>query len=314
MHQILLAIAWLAAVILIALGAAGLVAGMDAPAGGGSRPWLTARDDAVVGARLDAIAADLQLISDQLDALGVQGRAALSALVANDPASAAAALDAGDRLVADIRSRSTLIQTALAEVPLIGTPEAEFRLGPAVRDRHARLAAAVISTQDLEAAWLQLASGSASAARLSSLLAAHDEAVIAAAEQGRAAEYAKALTILEEADTAIADARLLRSQLARTVDVTTLDEWLERSSDYDVALRGLYAALVDSDGRITDAVRTAMTAERKAKDRLPPDTRGLVLIMAEIGRGGMNGAVIAIEQARGQLTAALADPSPSPGT
>lgn len=314
MRQILLAIAWLAAVILIAFGAAGLVAGMDAPAGGGSRPWLTARDDAVVGARLDAIAADLQLISDQLDALGVQGRAALSALVANDPASAAVALDAGDRLVADIRSRSTLIQTALAEVPLIGTPEAEFRLGPAVRDRHARLAAALTSTQDLEGAWLQLASGSASAARLSSLLAAHDKAVIAAAEQGRAAEYAKALTILEEADTAIADARLLRSQLARTVDVTTLDEWLERSSDYDIALRGLYAALVDSDGRITDAVRTAMTAERKAKDRLPPDTRGLVLIMAEIGRGGMNGAVIAIEQARGQLTAALADPSPSPGT
>lgn len=313
-RQILLALAWLAAALLIALGAAGLVAGMDAPAGAGSRPWLTARDDAVAEARLDAIAADLRLVSDQLDALGVQGRAALSALVANDPASAAAALDAGDRHVADIRSRSTLIEAALDEVPLIGTPEAGFRLGPAVRDRHARLAAAVAATQGLEAAWLQLASGSAAAARLSSLLAAHDEAVLAAAAQGREAEYARALTILEEADAAIADARVLRSQLARTVDVTTLDEWLKRSAGYDVALRKLYAALVDSDGRINDAVRTAMTAEGKAKDRLPPDTRGLVLIMAEIGRGGMNGAVIAIEQARGQLTEALAEPAPSPET
>ena len=312
MRQILLALAWLAAVLLIALGAAGLVAGMDTPATAGSRPWLTARDDLVVGERLDAIAADLQLVSDRLDALGVQGRAALSSLVANDAATAAAALDEGDRLVADIRARSAQIETALDEVPLIGTPEAEFRLGPAVRDRHARLEAAVASTQGLEAVWLQLANGSAAAARLSSLLAAHDDAVIAAAEQGRDANYEEALTILDGADTAIADAKLLRNQLARTVDVTTLDEWLDRSARYDTALRDLYAALVDSDGRITGAVREAMTAEEKAQDRLPPDTRGLVLIMAEIGRGGMNGAVVAIEQARGQLTGALALPAPSP--
>jgi len=313
-RQILLALVWLAAVLLIALGAAGLVAGMDVPATAGSRPWLTARDDVVVGARLDAIAADLGLVSDQLDALGVQGRGALSALVANDPASAATALDAGDQLVADIQARAARIETALDEVPVIGTPEAAFRLGPAVRDRHARLEGAVAATRGLEAAWLQLASGSAAAARLSSLLAAHDDAVLAAAEQGRDAEYEQALTILEDADTAIADARRLRNNLARTVDVTTLDEWLDRSARYDVALRELYAALVDSDGRINGAVREAMTAESRAKDRLPPDTRALVLIMAEIGRGGMNGAVVAIEQARGQLTAALAEPTPSPGT
>ncbi len=314
MRQILAAFAWLVAVLLIALGAAGLVAGMDAPATAGSRPWLTARDDLVVGQRLDSIAADLQLVSDRLDALGVQGRGALSALVGNDAATAAAALDEGDRLVADIRARSAQVETALDEVPFIGTPEAAFRLGPAVRDRYARLEAAVASTQGLEAAWLELASGSAAAARLASLLAAHDEAVLAAAAQGRDAEYAQALTLLDDADTAIADARLLRVRLARTVDVTTLDEWLDRSARYDVALRDLYQALGDSDGRVTGAVRKAMAAEEKAQDRLPPDTRGLVLIMAEIGRGGMNGAVVAIEQARGRLTEALAEPEPSPGT
>ncbi len=314
MRQILLALAWLVAVLLIALGAAGLVAGMDVPATAGSRPWLTARDDVVVEARLDVIAADLELVSGQLDALGVQGRGALSALVANDPASAATALDAGDLLIADIRARTAGIETALDDVPVIGTPEAAFRLGQGVRDRHARLDAAVAATRGLDAAWLQLASGSAAAARLSSLLAAHDEAVLAAAAQGRDAEYEQALTILQDADTAIADARRLRNNLARTVDVTTLDEWLERSARYDVALRELYAALVDSDGRVNSAVRAAMAAEGRAKDRLPPDTRGLVLIMAEIGRGGMNGAVVAIEQARGELTAALAEPTPSPGT
>jgi hypothetical protein len=117
---------------------------------------------------------------------------------------------------------------------------------------------------------------------------------------------------LEEADKAIADAGHLRDQLAKTVDVSTLDEWLDRSHKYDVALRNLYTKLVASKGRVTPAVRVAMTEERKARDRLPPDTRGLVLIMAEIGRGGMNGAVIAIEQARGQLADALAVPEASP--
>jgi hypothetical protein len=313
MRQILFAVAWLAAVLLIALGAAGLVAGMDTPATAGSRPWLTARDDVPVGARLDAIEAELELVSDRLDALGVQGRGALAALVANDFARAAAALDAGDDLVADIGERSTSIDGDLADVPIIGTPEAEFRLGPAVRERHARLAGALALTRGLESDWARLATGSAAAARLSGLLAAHDEAVLAAAAQGRDAEYERALTILDEADASIVDARRLRDGLARSVDVTTLDEWLDRSARYDVALRELYAALLDSEGRINGAVRAAMAEERRAKDRLPPDTRGLVLIMAEIGRGGMNGAVIAIEEARGQLTDALAEPTASPG-
>ena len=313
MRQILFAIAWLAAVLLISLGAAGLVAGMDTPATAESRPWLTARDDVPVGARLDAITADLAVVSERLDALGVQARGALAALVANDPTTAAQALDTGDALIADIRTRSAAIGTALADVPLIGTAEAEYRLGPAVRDRYARLAAALADTRGLDEAWTGLASGSASATRLSNLLAAHDEAALAAAAQGRDAEYAKALVTLDGADKAIADAHALRDRLAKTVDVATLDQWLDRSHEYDVALRELYRSLDESNGRVTKAVRAAIIEERKARDRLPPDTRGLVLIMAEIGRGGMNGAVIEIEQARGRLADALAEAAASPG-
>ena len=53
-------------------------------------------------------------------------------------------------------------------------------------------------------------------------------------------------------------------------------------------------------------------AEREAKDRLPPDSRGLIIIMADIGRGGMNGAVITIEEARGALAAAAEPASTAP--
>lgn len=313
MRQILLALAWLAAVLAIALGAAGIVAGMDAPVTAGSNPWQTARDDAPANARLDAIAADLAVVSDRLDALSVQARAALAALTANDQTAATAAIEAGDTLVVDIRQRSSAIATALADVPLIGTPAGAYRLGPAVRDRHARLTAALAETSGLDIAWQRLAGGSAAASRLSGLLAAHDDAVLAAAAQGRDADYANGIALLDDADAAIADARRLRDQLARSIDVTTLDQWLDRSARYDVALRDLYTTLDKSGGRITTAVRKAITEERRAKDGLPPDTRGLVLIMAEIGRGGMNDAVIGIEQARGELADALVEPTISPG-
>jgi hypothetical protein len=312
MRQIALAIAWLVAVIVIAFGAAGIVAGMDAAATTGSYPWQTARDDGPVVKQLDSIASQLEDVSLELDALGVQARGALSALVANDQTRAATALETGDALVSDIREQSLRIGLALSDVPLIGTPAADYRLGPAVRERHARLVAALAETRGLDQAWARLAVGSASASQLSGLLAKHDETVLRAAAKGRDAEYAEALKILDDADALIADSRALRNRLANTIDVSTLDEWLDRSEGYDVALRDLYDALRKSEGRVTATVRRAMTDERKARDRLPPDTRGLVVIMAEIGRGGMNGAVIAIEQARGELADLLAESEASP--
>ena len=92
--------------------------------------------------------------------------------------------------------------------------------------------------------------------------------------------------------------------------MTVLDEWLNRNADYDVALRDEYEVLSTVGSKVSDALSKAIAkakaAERAARDRLPPDTRGLVVIMAEIGRGGMNGAVIAIEETRGKLIAAIA--------
>jgi hypothetical protein len=38
---------------------------------------------------------------------------------------------------------------------------------------------------------------------------------------------------------------------------------------------------------------------------LPPDTRGFVVILAEIARGGLNEAAIGIEETRGRLNLAV---------
>ena len=59
-------------------------------------------------------------------------------------------------------------------------------------------------------------------------------------------------------------------------------------------------------------IRELMDKEGAAKDRLPPDTRSLVLIMADIGQGGISDAAIDIEQAKADLDEALAPPVDGP--
>lgn len=308
----LAAAGWIVAAIVIALGAAGIVTGMGAPAADPDRSGRTAREDALVRRHLDAIEAELRAVAASTGELGTQARGALAALSGNDDGSAAAAVAAGTTTLADIGSRLAGIPAAIDAVPIVRDPSAAYRLSPAVRDRHARLVDAVGTTRDLGADWTRLTAGALSASRLSGLLADHDAAVVRAAELGRAADYDAALAALDDADAAIADARTMRDRLATTVDVTTLDEWLERSERYDRALRALYVAVIEADGRVTDAVREAAAAEAAAKARLPPDTRALVVIMAEIGRGGMTGAVSAIERAHADLVEALDPPLEAP--
>jgi len=217
-----------------------------------------------------------------------------------------------NELIETIRTRTGAIDAELAAVPLLDSPDGAYQVSAAQRERRTRLRDALGATVDLQGAWARLTAGSIAASRLAARLDDHDQAVLKAAEQGRNAKYKAAAATLDDADAAIADARTLRDRLAATVDVSTLDQWLDRNADYDTALRTLYLALKDVGGRVTDAVREAVAAERAAKDRLPPDRRGMIVIMAEIGRGGMSSAVIAIEEARGRLTDALAAPSPSP--
>lgn len=320
-RRVLAALGWVVAVLAISLGAAGLVTALDAPPGSVERPELTRRGDALVTPLLDAQEAELRRLADDVTALAAEARTALTSLNGTDLEAVEGAVAAGDALVMAIRDRSAAIARALDDVPLIGTPDGAYQLAEAVRGRHARLAAAPSATARLGAAWVRLTTGSIAASRLSGLLAAHDEAVLAAAALGRDARYAEAVTTLDDAQAAIAAARVMRDRLAATVDVTTLDAWLDRNADYDTALRALYVALDDVGGRVTSAVREAIDAERAAKEGLPPDSRGLILIMAEIGRGGMNSAIVAIEEARGSLADALVagaagalDTAPNPGS
>ena len=92
------------------------------------------------------------------------------------------------------------------------------------------------------------------------------------------------------------------------MDESTLDQWIERNAAYDKALSGLYDALDKVGGKVTNKVRKAIATEKAARAQLPPDTRGLVIIMGSIAEGGLNGAVVTIEEAKAKLADALQPP------
>ena len=306
------ALVWFAIIVLIALGAAGLVTGLDRAPGSAGRPELTAAGDAAVVPMLDAAEADLGALADQVEALGRQARGALAALNGADATTGETAIAEGDRLVAEVIRRTMAVRRELAAVPYVGTAEAGLTVSDAIVSRHAALVAALDATDGLDTSWARLSIGAVAATRMSGLLGEHDRLVGQAAERGRLAKYAEAMKLITQAEAQLAAARTIRDQLINTVDVSVLDEWIKRNAEYDVALRDLYTAISKVKGKVTAATQAAVKAEAAARKRLPPDTRGLVIIMADIGRGGMNGAVIAIEEARAKLTDAIESGTVSP--
>ena len=310
--RILATLAWVAVVVVIALGAAGLVVGLDHPPGSPGRPEVTAAGDAAVTPLLDAAETDLSALADQVEALGIQARGALAALNGADPATSEAAIAEGDRLVTDVIRRTVALRLELVAVPYIGSREAGLHISDPIVARQAALVAALDATDGLDASWERLSVGSVAAIRMSTALAEHDRLIGQATDRGRLAGYADAIKLIGQAEAQLATARTIRDQLVNTVDVSVLDEWVKRNAAYDVALRKLYEAISKVGRSVTPATRAAVKAEAAARALLPPDTRGLVIIMAEIGRGGMSGAVVDIEEARAKLADALASGTAEP--
>jgi hypothetical protein len=308
-RRILFAVSWLVALAVLALGSAGLVAQWSHPPGTPARAELTWAGDRAVATSLDAAQADLEAIAGDVDRLALLARGALAAITADDQAPFVAALSEGRDLSRTIEAASSSLSGDLAILPG-GSAADAIAHGAETLARRSAMVAALDSTGGLARSWAELTAGSLAASQLISLLASHDRTVAEAAVEGRAARYEAALAILSRATAQLDAATAIRDQLVNTSDVATLDAWLGRNRRYDTALAALYGAFRDSGGIVTDAVREAFREEGAARETLPPDTRGLVLIVADIGRGGLNQAVIAIEQARGRLGLALAAMAP----
>lgn len=303
--------------VLLAFGSAGLITAVDHLPVASARPELTWAGDEAIRPGLDAATTDLEAMTQDIDRLGELGRGALAALAGSKWDILDSAVANGGVLVSGIRDRTDALRSRLLALPGLGRT-AQTRLSQDSLDRQQRLFAALDATDGLAIAWARLAAGGINAAQLSTLLSRHDVLITDAIDAGLMRLTQQALASIDEATATLDQAAALRDKLANSVDVTELNEWLRRNRNYDVALRRLYVASAASPSRVSPELRAASDAEKAAREQLPGDTSGLVIIMAEIGRGGINQAVLAIEQARGSLAdvldaeAAAASPSPAP--
>ena len=297
------AIGWFVLALLFALGGAGLINAANPPPVAGSRPELTLVADLAIEPALKAAAGDLSALSDDVDDLGTIGRTALTALVDRDTTGLSKATADGKTQLALIADATDALRAQLAAIPGIG-PDDRTRIGTSLRIRYDALVAALAATDGLSSSWSSLTQGSIAATELTDSLARHDTEAVAAGTLGRKGEYKKALARLDTADKALATSGQLRDKLATTTDVSILTRWIDRNAAYDAALRKTWTLLSKSKGRVTPEVETAFTEMRAAQAELPADSRALVVIMSDVARGGLNQAVIEIEQARGRLSAA----------
>jgi len=310
-----LTIAWLLIVAVIAVGGAGLVAAMANQPATPARAELTYESDAAATAALDAVQVELIDLAANVERLGELGRGALTALVSSDFATLDAAIAGGETLARAIDTRSGQIREQLLLVPGSG-PNEPLLWSPETAKRRDVALAAVGATGGLEIAWTRLASGSLVANGLTVLLTGHDTTAGQAAKEYQAKKYAASLKTLAQAQAMLTEAKGLRDRLASTVEVSTLTQWIDRNDEYDAALTRLIKATVAAKGKVTQELRDAFAAERKAQSLLPSNTSGIVIILAEIGRGRLNEAVIGIEQTRAKLQTAVdqltAEPSGEP--
>lgn len=298
--------AWTILFAVLAAGGAGLIGQAWHPPGTPARAELTYAGDTVLGARLDLASARLAEIAEEVDRLADEAKTALAEVTSSDPTRLHESLQRGGQAAATIDVQTRDLREALADLPG-GGPSAAVEYGNATLVRRSAVLTALEAASSLAAHWRQVAARATEAANLTALIDLHDQTVLAAADQGRDRRYARAMRILDEALLVVADIQTLRARLIAGTSGTVLDEWIERNSDYDLALRNLYGALRTSGGEVTVEVQFARRDEQLAFERLPPDRRTIVVIVAEVTRGGLTEAVIAIEDARARLDDALVE-------
>lgn len=308
--RVLRRLAWAILLAVLAISGAGLVDGTWHVPGGPARSELTWAGDAEIARRLDVASVELQRISDDVDQLSTAAKAALEDVASTDPTRLQSSLDQGGEVAAAIDSEAHDLLDALGGLPGDG-PNAGIEFSNATLVRRAAILAAIDSAASLAASWQQVSARAEDAAKLSALIATHDSTVLEAAAKGVAKQYKAAIPILDAALATVAEVKALRVRLIASTEPTVLDEWIERDATYDTALRALYAALVVSKGKITLAVTAARREEQTAFAQLPPDRRTIVIIVAEVARGGLTQAVLAIEEANGRIDDALAEAGPS---
>jgi hypothetical protein len=297
-------VVWLFVMVLVAFGSAGVVAGIDHPPGTAARAELTWTYDRAIEPELEASTAQLRDLAVQLEKLGTLARGSLAAIAADKTDTLDQALADGTALLAQIDDTTQAMTSRLEQSPGIG-PSQDLLLSATNQQVHALLLSGLESTAGLAANWSALTKGTVDATRLTGLLDEHDKLIVSAIDAGIDRKFKTAIKRIDAASDALDQATKIRDTLRARTDVATLSEWLRRNKNYDTALRRLYVVSSKSPTKVTQALRSALAAEKRARSELPRDTSGLVIIVSDISRAGLNQTVTAIERARTKLGDAI---------
>ena len=299
----ILVIAWLVVVALIGAGGAGLVARADNFAGDLNRPELTSSYDRAMQPGLQQGSEEAKGVAESTDKLADTARSALVHLLGGNTTGVEDDLSRGEVWLTDIAARDAKIDTIVAGLPYLGSPQL---LSSGTRAKIAALQAVVDATHGLPDRWHALQQATVPAVNVTVVMQAHDSTAFEASQTGVREDYKGAIAILDEAMAKLDQVAVLRDKLAPVVDVSTLSQWIDLNRRHDTALRDLYAALLTTKGRVTDDVKKALASYDQAKAQLPPDTRALVVILGDIALGGVNQAAIAVETVRGTVATSVA--------
>ncbi len=309
MGRQLVRLGWLVLAAGLAFGSAGVVSATQHSPASGNREELTWAADDQLSAELDAAVRELVLLNDDVDQLSQMARKTLSGLAQVNQAALTRGL--GWRLERHRCHRSPCGRSrAAAGLRLVERgPRAGAEPRPTARLRSPATAACVRPSRSiapLRDDWEALVAGSRTAMQVASDIDKHDQVAAAALQLATAGRYQDALAQLASASKAIADAKSIADRLAKVTDVSTLQDWLSRTTVMDDSLGILWQSMIDSNGRITAQVTAALKGVSDAQALLPNNNSVMQVVLYELA-GNLIPDGISIETARGALSGVISD-------
>ncbi len=297
--------------VVLAFGGAGLVSQLTHPPGDSRRAELTWTGDQAVAGSLAEVSARLVDVESLVDALADDAKAALIAVSAGDDSGLAAALARGAQRAATIDATLAQLRTTVDGLPG-GNPADATSYSSTTLARRATLEAALDAVGTLSGEWARVTARSTDAASLTTAIRNHNTTLASAAASGVKAQYPTAIQLCQQSLAILAQISGMRDEFVQPNQATVLDDWIARQLRYDKALLALYQALKASGGVRNPTVDAAYREETLALAQLPSDNREIIVIIGQVAQGGLDDAVLAIEYARGQIDAAVAQAVGSP--
>lgn len=304
----LVRLGWLVLAAGFAFGSAGIVAAAENSPSGGTRPELTWGADQQLSVKLDAAVRDLARLNDDVVSLGDEARSTLSSLAQVNQIGLQTAWNEGSNDVNSIDAGAADLNKTLECAAWDSTLSTDLvkTYSSTLVDRYHKVCLAVASVAPLQSNWQAMVDGSKTAIQVANDIEDHDAVAADALQLATQGRYPDALTKIGGATADIADATAVAAVLARSSDVSTLTEWLSRTTQMDNALILLWQSMVNSKGKVTAQVTAALRAVNNAKALLPDDNSVLQVVLYEMA-GNLTANGITIETAKGALAAALTD-------